>query len=590
VALGQPLTLMRPGEEALSRRQAYVTVASHELAHFWFGDLVTLKWWDDTWLNEAFAQWMDAKITDAVEPSWGVLRSERLARAAEAMHADGRATAKRMRQPITSVEDILHAFDGNLTYQKGASIITMMEHAVGPEKWRAAMRRYMERFAGKTVSAGDLLGVLAETLGGEAAAAFESFLNQPGVPLVTAERDCGPWPPRIKLSQKRYLPLGSAAPRAVWNMPVCVRYGAAGKQGRFCTFLAEESKTVPLPDLKECPEWIVPNEEGAGYHVSGYREEQIDRLTGGGKGKPQLSAAERAAMVRDVGLLVASGEMPLGKALGLIPDAVAAGDKATLVAAQSIFRNIRSSELPEPLFKKLQAFARKTFSGRAKALGFSPAPDEAPGTVEMREMLLYAAGLGGEDPEILGKARDLAQRWLGDEKVLSPDLAAVTLALAARTNDAGLFDKIVTAAKGTARRSDKELLLRALGHVTDRALAERALGLVLSKDFDLRESLPVAGGLLAGRRTRDLAYDWLKRNFDEILRRSSTFERPFFFMLPEVYCDAAHRAEVDAFFGPRARTVEGAQPRLAGTLEAISVCEASHKAALPGLEAFLKRY
>lgn len=588
VALGQPLTLIRPEDESLFRKQRYVNIAAHELAHYWFGDYVTMRWWDDTWLNESFAQWMDAKITEAVEPSWGELRAARLRRAADAMDADRLATAKRMRQPVESTEDILNAFDGSLTYDKGASVITMLEHAVGEEKWRSAVRAYMGKLAWKTASAQDFLGVLGEAAGGEAAAAFETFLNQPGVPLVTVTPVCGEGAPRLRLAQERFLPLGGTAASGLWKVPVCARWGAGKESGRMCVFLGEEAREVALPGGSACPEWVVPNEEGAGYYVSKYSTEAIDRLRG--KGKARLSAAERAAMMRDVGMLVSSGAVPLGKAMELLPDAVASGDKTALQAVWSIHENVRGADLPEPLFLKLQSFERRTFGPKARALGFLPRPGEGPDAVDLRWMLLAGAGLGGEDPEIVRAAKGLAFKWLDDPKALPPDAVRITLSVAARSNDTALFDRLAARAEAASDRSEQELLFWALGHVTEKALAEKVLAMVLAKKEDRRETMPALFSLLSGRRTRDLAYAWVKKSFADLLEMSTGFEKPFLFGLPQVWCDEAHRADAEAFFGPYARKVDGAERRLSNALESITLCAAAHRAALPSLEAFLKRY
>lgn len=587
VALGQPLTLIKPEEEGLSRKQAYVDIAAHELAHYWFGDYVTMKWWDDTWLNESFAQWMDAKITDAVEPSWKYGRVS-LERSSSAMSSDRLASAKKMRQPVESVEDILNAFDGDLTYNKGASVISMLEHAVTPAVWQKTVRQYMTRHAWKTTSADDFIAVVAEVAGADAAASFTSFLNQPGVPLVTVAPVCGASPPKLRLAQQRFLPEGTTAQGSLWKLPVCVRYGAGAEKGRLCTFLSEKTAEVAIPDLRSCPEWIVPNEEGLGYYVSGYSAEALDRFAR--KDKASFTIEERASLLRDVGILVSNGSVPIGRALELVPDAVAASDKATLGALQSILQNIQAADLPEPLYLGYKRFARKTFAPRAKALGFAPKAGEDPGTGGMRGLLLFAGGVGGEDPELLKTGRRLADKWLDDPRSLSADLVRPVLALAAQGNDKALFERLLQQAKAAPDRTRKNRLVAALGQFSDKALAERALGLVLSSELEMRDSFSVVFSLLNGRKTRDLAYAFLKLHFDEMLNRSSSFERPFLFQIPEVFCDAEHRADAEAFFGPRAKTVDGAARVLANSLETVSLCEASRKAALPSLEAFLKKY
>lgn len=588
VALGQPLTLIKPDEEGLSRKKDYVDTAAHELAHYWFGDYVTMKWWDDTWLNESFAQWMDLKITDAAFPSWSYGRS-RLWRAAAAMQADQLASAKKMRQPVVSVEDILNAFDGDLTYNKGATVIGMLEHAVTPEVWQKTIQRYLGKHAWKTAAAGDFTAVLAEVAGAEAAASFDTFLNQPGVPLVTVTPVCGSSPPKLHLEQQRFLPTGATAQGGgLWNLPVCVRYGAGASKGRLCTFLRESSKDVTIPDLQACPEWIVPNEGAFGYYVSGYSTAAIDHFVSHDKGS--FTVEERAALLRDVGFLVTRGSIPLGRAMELIPEAVASGEKTTLQAAQSLLQGVHAVDLPEPLYRSYQRFAQKTFAPSAKALGFAPKPGEDADTVALRSILFYTGGVIGEDPELVKAGKRLANGWLDDHKTLSPDLVYSVLGLAALGNEKAFFERLLSQAKAASDRTDKARLVWALGQFTDPVLAERALGFVISSDFELRESVAILFGQLNRRKTRDLAYAYLKLHFDELVQKTSSFERPFLFSVADVYCDAGHRADAEAFFGPRARSVDGAARVLATTLEAISICEAGRKAALPSLEAFLKKY
>ena len=173
---------------------------------------MTMKWWDDTWLNESFAQWMDAKITAAVEPSWKFGRVG-LDRAAYAMQADSLASAKRMRQPVQSPEDILDAFDGALTYDKGASVITMIEHAVTPAVWQKTVRGYLHEHAWKSAASDDFTAALRAVAGADAAASFSSFLDQPGVPLVTAPR--AGWP--TLWSRSRSARPAARPPRRAWK-------------------------------------------------------------------------------------------------------------------------------------------------------------------------------------------------------------------------------------------------------------------------------------------------------------------------------------------------------------------------------------
>ena len=179
ITFRQSMILAKPGMESTGFRRTYAGVAAHELAHQWFGDLVTTTWWDDLWLNEAFATWMTPKIIDQYRPDWDAPSSRALS-ASGAMRTDSLVSARQIRQPITSKDDIKNAFDG-ITYQKGAAVITMFERFVGAEIFRKGIQRYMREHADGTATARDFLGAISAEAGRDIAPAFSTFLDQPGV-------------------------------------------------------------------------------------------------------------------------------------------------------------------------------------------------------------------------------------------------------------------------------------------------------------------------------------------------------------------------------------------------------------------------
>ncbi len=405
---------------------------------------------------------------------------------------------------------------------------------------------------------------------------------------MTVTPICGPGAPRLRIEQERFVPLASTAPAALWSVPVCARYGRGAETGHLCTFLSEKSKEVTIPDLEACPTWVAPNEGGVGYYVSRYPAEALGQLAL--RDKAKFTIEERSALLRDVGLLITSGSISLGAALSLAPDAVRSGDNTMLGSMQSILRNVREADLSGPLALEYQRFVRKTFAAPARAAGFVPRPGEDPGATGMRAFLLSFAGVKGEDPELLKTGERLADGWLVDHASVAPDVVGAVLALAAHGNQAALFDRLARLARTTGDRSERSRLLRALGQFTDPALAARARAFVLSPDLEVSATLSIVYEQLGGRATREDAYAFIEAHLDELLKRSSGFDRPFLFEIPDVFCDAGHRARAEALFGPRARTIDGATRRLANALESISLCEASRKAAAPSLEAFLKKY
>ena len=240
------------------------------MAHQWFGDLVTLAWWDDVWLNEAFASWMEGGIVGGYRPGWHV-DVERARGAGYAMEADSLVSARRIRQPILTKDDIQNAFDG-ITYTKGATVLHMFESFAGAAAFQKGVRRYLADHAFGNATSADFLAAVSTDAGGAIGPAFSSFLDQPGVPVVSAELTCDKGkPPSLALRQKRYLPVGSAGSADQrWQIPVCVRWGAGKAEGRACTLLGartghaaalagkERGRLVALP-----PRWVGASTRGA---------------------------------------------------------------------------------------------------------------------------------------------------------------------------------------------------------------------------------------------------------------------------------------------------------------------------------------
>jgi alanyl aminopeptidase len=255
-------------EARASARTRYYTasIVAHELAHQWFGNLVTMAWWDDLWLNEGFATWMGTRVMDAWQPALGA-RIEAIDSAAHARHADALPTAHAVRQRVTSTGDAMASFDA-ITYDKGAAVIGMIESWVGATPFREGIRAYLRDHAGGNATAADLLGALSASSGRDVTPVAESFLDQVGVPLVRAALDCAPGhPPRVTLTQSRFRYRAGEADATRWRIPVCVRFDATPQPRTQCTVLADERATVDL-EAARCPRWIDPNAGSAGYYVS----------------------------------------------------------------------------------------------------------------------------------------------------------------------------------------------------------------------------------------------------------------------------------------------------------------------------------
>ncbi|MFN7132438.1 MAG: M1 family metallopeptidase, partial [Myxococcales bacterium] len=245
ITFREPLLLQDPAQAPRAQQRQYLAVLAHELAHQWFGNLVTMRWWDELWLNESFASWMGARTMAALRPDLEFPVS--LQESFEgAMALDSLASARRLRQPIASSHDIRNAFD-RLTYSKGAGVLAMFERWLGPEAFRAGMRLYMQRHAFGNATSADLFAALSEAAGRDARGAFHSFTAQPGVPLLDVEVRCAEGGTALDVTQSRYLPLGSRASReGQWIVPFCVRYAVSGEAREQCLLLEKERESFLL--------------------------------------------------------------------------------------------------------------------------------------------------------------------------------------------------------------------------------------------------------------------------------------------------------------------------------------------------------
>jgi alanyl aminopeptidase len=579
------LLLSKPADETIRFRRAYASVCAHETAHQWFGDLVTMAWWDDVWLNEAFATWMGGKIIGRWKPDWGSSVA-RVGTRSFAMDVDSLVSARRIRQPIESDDDIENAFDG-ITYQKGGAVLEMFEAWVGEETFRQGVHQYLKAHAFGSATAADFVGSIAAASKNPAVnAAFFSFLDQPGVPLVTAELACTGGPPRVLLSQKRFLPTGSSgSTKQTWRIPVCARTGEAGT-APVCTLLTEEKGTLALSGA--CPERVVANAASAGYYRVLYKGSMLGKiLADSGK---HLSAAERIGVLTDVAALARTGDVPMATALALVPAFAGDPDRQVVEVVQRIAAVPNDLLVTDEMRPRYRRFVSEAFGARAKALGWTAKPGEDEDTQLLRQVLVPFVANEGDEPALVGEAASLARKWLTDRSAIEPEMLPAVLTVAARHGDAELFTALLAEAKRSKDRRERGRILSALAVFRDPSVQGLALHLTLSPDFDARESIAVLWEAAADRATREGAWAFLKANFDRLaerLPRESPAEFPW---LASRFSDAGHRTEVEAFFKDKAPKYLGGPRFLAQALEVIQLRTALKAAQQESVVGFLKSY
>jgi alanyl aminopeptidase len=586
VTYGSALIIKKPDQDTPGRQREWVSVASHELAHQWVGDLVTTAWWDDIWLNEGFASWMANKNVNQYHPEWKMNVSE-LNGYEGAMDNDALVSARQVRQPIESNDDIANAFDG-ITYNKGSALLNMFESYMGPEKFQQGVHRYLLKYGWKNATSAEFLAALAGG-DGKLASAFSSFLDQPGVPLVTTQLACHDGAARLDLAQQRFFPLGSsgAAPQ-LWKVPVCVRYPAGTGEARECTLLEQQSAELRLPKTTGCPGWIEANDGANGYYRVLYQGDLLDGLLK--NNAQELALPEKVALIDDLAALTRNGKMPLGKALALAPAFARSPARQVVTKTMGITTGLQDNLVSEDLLPRYRQYLLDLYGGRARDLGWKTKPGESEDARLLRPSLQGLVANGAEEPEAIAEAKRLALAWLDDHKAVDPDMVGVVLSIAARHGDRDLFDRMRAAAKTETNESFRGDLIFCLGLFQDPEIVNTALPLALSGEFDVRESFDILFAPSERRQTRDLAYDFVKQNWDLMVAKLPTDTGAYVPYVAAGYCDAEHRKDAESFFTGRSTKFAGGPRILAQVIEGIDLCIAYKNAQEASVTEFFKSY
>ncbi|GCL61884.1 M1 family metallopeptidase [Pseudaquabacterium pictum] len=567
VTYASTLLLASPAERTPQFEREYVSVAAHELAHQWFGNLVTLAWWDDLWLNESFASWLGDKITDQVQPAWGWHTSVQRARAA-AMRADRLATARRIEQPVLQDEDMGNLWDA-ITYEKGQTVLAMFEAWLGPEAFQTGVRRYIGRHAWGSATSADFFNALGEA-DPALPAAVRSFTRQGGIPRLAVTLLCSDGPPRLQLAQSRLLPLGSPSLSAQrWQLPLQVRTPAGSTR----LLMTEAEATLPLPDA-DCPAWVQANAGGAGYWRAAYAGDGLARLAAA----PGLSVGEWLALLDDATGLHASGDVDSRQALALVRAAAVHPSGEVVQAAMALLRHLEPLAAPGEQ-AALAAVWQAAFGARARALGWQHLPTDSDDDRLLRAALLPAVAVRGDDAGLRQQALQLARAWQADRASLPADLRVPVLTAAAHATGPGggpvLFQQLLGVLQSSTVRTERGDLLTALGQFRQPGLPAQARAVLLQPQIDLRDSLwPLLRAQAADPAQRGEVLAFVLREQAGLAARLGGEELP---RLPGLFngaCSSDEARRIEAGFAPAMARVPGGRGALARTLEAVRLCTA----------------
>jgi alanyl aminopeptidase len=585
ITYGETALLMPAIEQSARREYGIASIATHELAHQWFGNLVTPAWWDDIWLNESFASWADHRIMSRWKPAWGIDQAQAWSRH-YALGSDAAASARKIHQPAVSEHDIVNAFD-SITYQKGAAVLTMMEHWLGEDVFQKVVRTHLGRHRDATATYADFATTLTEVAGADAAGVLASFVDQPGAPRLEVELRCERGkPPALAVGQSRFSMLGAATPReGRWDVPVCVRWGKGGATGRSCRLVKAAVETIALEGVTGCPDWVMPNAGGRGYYRTVPRGDLLPRLT---RHLGALDDGERIALASDAQALVGSGDLAIGAALDLAAALARRSDRASLSAALQL-AYVADDRVVAADQRAWQGWVRRHLGGPARALGLAAKKGDGRDQRLVRPSLIKLVGTAGADPALAAEARALAVRWIADPSAIEGDMVESVLGVAAATGDRALWDQLVAATRATTSMRERSRLLGVLGQFRDPALVQATLALTLDPALPAHETIGLVSRVGGWAASAPLAYQFLRANWDALIARLPADAGAWLVWVGARTCDAALRADVAAFFDGRSTVRPGGPRTYAQALEAMDSCVAWTKANGAALSAYLAR-
>ncbi len=489
-------------------------VVAHENAHMWFGDLVTMAWWNGLWLNEAFATFLEMVAVDAWKPEWHRWTTFGVSRAA-AMTVDGLHATRPIEFPVAAPRDADAMFDV-LTYEKGASVLRMLEQYLGPDVFRAGVRLYLERHKFANTETGDLWRALGEASGQPIPEVMDGWVFRPGYPVVSARLDGD----ALVLRQQRFTylvaPPDGAVPAAeapqLWQVPVQVRVTAGGQDVTHRLLLKDEEARLPLAPGAEA---VLVNEGGHGFYRVRYSTDLLSSLLA--RVPEGLAPIERFNLVNDAWAAVLAGLTPLREYLDLTARFRGERDKnvwsALLASLHALNRVIDDGERPA-----LAALVRDRLGAAWADLGWEPKPGEAELTRQLRGDLLRAFGTLGDDAATQARAAAVFARQQADPSAVDANVAAAAVAVLGHAGDARRYEDFLARFRSAKTPQEEQRYLHALAAFRDDDLVAQTLTRTLDGEVRTQDAPLLLRSLLLAPPSRARTWDFVRDNWDAMAK------------------------------------------------------------------------
>ncbi len=510
--------LFDPENSAPATRQRVAEVVAHEMAHMWFGDLVTMAWWNDLWLNESFASWMATKAVDHLFPEWDMWTQFIMMDLNAGLGLDGLENSHPIEAEVSNPAEVSELFDA-ISYSKGASILRMLEQFLGPDKFREGLRRYLSAHTYGNAQTQDLWQAMEEVSGQPVKAIMDSWVRQTGYPVVEAGVKRTTRTVTASLAQRRFLYTGPSSDATLWQVPV--RISGKGAAETDALLLTSQKGSVRLKEAlpKDKKDgWVKVNPGHTGFYRVQYGEEEWGRFIQAIQSL-ELPTADRLGLQGDAWALARSGLVPATQFLKL---AQAYSNEEEYGVWADLGGNLRFMDFlisQEPYYARFQSFGRELSRPIAGKVGWNPRPGEGHLKVLLRSTALGLLGAFG-DPATLAEARNRFQRFLERPATLAPELRGVVYALVAQNGSQQTHDTLRRLAKEAALQEERNRLHGAMARFADAVLLRQTLEMTLSPEVRPQDTVQLVAAV-AGNPNGGvgLAWEYVKANWTEFDRR-----------------------------------------------------------------------
>jgi aminopeptidase N len=507
--------LFDPKSSSAETKQLIYAVLAHEMAHMWFGDLVTMAWWDNLWLNEGFASWMGSKCTAHFNAQWEVWLARELPRdptrrtgiAKEAaMQGDARSTTHPIQQRIATEAEANSAFD-DITYKKGQSFLRMLESFLGEDVFRDGIRRYIDAHKYSNTTTADLWNALSDASNKSVGEIAAGWTEQPGFPVVNVKREADG---KVRLTQERFTVNFKNAPPLLWQIPLT--YSVVG--GTPATFLMtdETSALENIPANRA----LKLNLNGTGNYRVEYDEPSWQLLL---KALPKLGVEDRVNLMSDAWALVEGGRAPVSLYFGLIEKLPASTELAEREQIIDVVEFINRLLIGSAAREGFQQYARSLLRPTFAALGWEPKRNEpVAAATRLRASLIGALG-NLNDPEIIAGCRERFEKYLTNPASLPPDLRASVLAVVGRYADEKAWNTIHDLGLSTTSIEDKQNYYNALACAADPKLVKKTLAIALTDELPTSRATFLVSRVARDSGHPDIAWEFAKMNMKALLAK-----------------------------------------------------------------------